>query len=66
MQDFSCCVLSDFQKEFSLKEKKKAYLKIGAQRTMDELQESENCLRNCKQTVVISEKYLEIPWKRTE
>lgn len=67
MQDFPCCVLSDFQKEFSLKEKKKKKSLFKNRSTKDyELQESENCLRNCKQRVVISGKYLEIPWKQTE
>lgn len=28
---------------------------------MEELQESENCLRNCKQRMVISGKYLKNP-----
>lgn len=62
---FPCCVLSDFQKEFSLEKKKKKSFKNGSSKDY-ELQESENCLRNCKQRVVISGKYLEIPWKQTE
>lgn len=41
--------------------KKKTYLKIEAQRTVKELQESENCLRNCKQRIVISGKYFKNP-----
>lgn len=45
----------------SEEKKKKAYLKIGAQKTVEELQESENCLRNRKQRMVISGKYLKNP-----
>lgn len=39
----------------------KPYLKVGAQRTVEELQGSENCLRNCKQRMVISRKYFKNP-----
>lgn len=35
--------------------------KIGTQRSVEELQESENCLRNCKQSMVISGKYFKNP-----
>lgn len=55
-----------FKKESLKKTEIKAYLKIGAQGAVEELQESENCLRNCKQRAVISRKYLEIPWKQTK
>lgn len=36
-------------------------LKIQAQKTVEELQDSENCLRNCKQGMVISGKYFKNP-----
>lgn len=39
----------------------RTYLKIQAQKTVEELQESENRLRNCKQRMVISGKYFKNP-----
>lgn len=46
---------------FLLKKKEAAYFKIRAQKVVEELQECENCLRNCKQRMVISGKYFKNP-----
>lgn len=59
----SHCMLRDANFPFRELQGKwdRTYLKIQAQKTVEELQESENCLRNCKQRMVISGKYLKTP-----